>query len=184
METIFLLNYGNDLDHDKMNLLIKEKLMPFRKLYNNKINKNIVNAPDIELIIDTFDFNKDKHVENQYYLEYFYLSRNQFESFYKKFTRLKGHHVRCKPNHRGHYYASINDKEYTARVFVTLDDTQLIFVDDESIDNEELRRKVYKLPSNLQSLVISKRTIRDHNERERYVKEWINKILLINIEKI
>ncbi|EOR26234.1 hypothetical protein A499_02460 [Niallia nealsonii AAU1] len=61
---------------------MKELLMPYRKLWNDKV-KNIPSSPDVKLIIDTFDINKDKHIENKYYLEEFYLLSKQFEMFKK-----------------------------------------------------------------------------------------------------
>ncbi|MCB5235552.1 hypothetical protein [Niallia circulans] len=109
--------------------------MPYRKLWNDKV-KNIPSSPDVKLIIDTFDINKDKHIENKYSLEEFYLLSKQFEMFKKAFKKLKGHHISCKPNHRSHYYVYINQIEYTARSFVTIDNKKVILIDDESIETK------------------------------------------------
>lgn len=177
MKTIFLLNYGSDLEHERIDTLVKEMLMPFRNLGYDKINKNIPKNPDVKLIIDTFDINKEKHIENLYYLEEFYITDKQFERFKEEFTKYNGCHLYCRPNHRGHYYIHINNIEYTARLFVTIDNKEIILIDDESIYNDDLRRKVYHLPENFQSLEISLDKILNYNDREKIVQKWISEII-------
>ncbi len=178
MEKIFHFHYGRDLEHDHIDQFIKEKLMPYRKLRHNRPNLNITYTPDFELVLDIFDINKEKHQDNKYYLEFFYLTTNQFALFEESYSKFGGFHTWCKPNHRGHYYIHIDNREYTARVYVTLDDRQIILIDDESIHNDELRRKVYRLPEELQVLILTPNERANERTSHRLVEDWIKRILL------
>lgn len=165
------------MDYDNIDDLIQETIEPFRKYGFNKINRNIPENPEIKLVLDTFDVNKEKHIENKYFLEEFYITKELFEYFESYFTEFKGHHTRCLPNIRGHSNVFIGDKDYSVRVFVTTDNNELIFVDDESIDNEELRSHMHKLPENLQFLMIPRNKAISLEDRESYVRDWIQKLL-------
>ncbi|MGM7682637.1 hypothetical protein ACSVDA_10840 [Cytobacillus sp. Hm23] len=171
METVFILSYGCSLDHSNIDFLLNDRLMPFKKFYNN-VNKNISSNPEIKLIYDVFDVHSERHTENKYFLEEFYISKTQLASFEHSLIKLKGNHIRCRPNTRGHIYTYINGKEYTGRVFVTSEHKKhLIFLDDESMDNAELRQKLHLLPEQLQSLVFSNDF--EYKDIESIFTEWI-----------
>ncbi|MDW0113866.1 hypothetical protein QT711_11770 [Sporosarcina saromensis] len=176
MKTVFLLSYGSDLDHNTIDFLVKERLKPFARRNGNKLNMKVSRHPEILLIYDVFDVNLNKHVDNKYYLEEFLISEAHFQAFEYSLSKLKGHHIQCRPYARGHYELSINGNNYSARVYQTLsNDKELFFLDEEAIHNRSLREKNHELPNDLQWLVLPKDI--DKTERETAIFDWMNKVL-------
>ena len=132
---IFILSYGCDLDHSNIAFLVKERLMPFSDFYSKKLP----NETDICVRYETFDINPNKHRE-LYYAHAFFINKIRLEAFMYSLSKLKGSHVYLNPRVRGHIKATIDGLEYTSRVYGTLEDREtLIFIDEESTNNIELR---------------------------------------------
>lgn len=176
LKTIFLLSYGCNLDHNNIDFLVKERLMPFTKYKGNKPNKTIPRTPEILLIYDVYDVNRNKHVDNKYYLEEFFISETRLQAFEYSLSKLKGHHMQCRPYARGHYNVFIDGKEYSSRVYQTLSsDNELFFLDEETFHNIGLREKSHNLPSELQWLTLPQKL--DPADRGSAISNWIQKII-------
>lgn len=176
LKTVFLLSYGCNLDHKNIDFLVKERLLPFARREGNKANKKIARHPEILLMYDVYDVNWNKHVDNKYYLEEFFISEAHLQAFEYSLSKLKGQHIRCKPYARGHHELSIDGKEYSVRVYRTLSgDSELFFLDDEAIHNGRLREKNHILPDDLQWLMLTKNI--NTTEREAAISEWLREIL-------
>jgi len=168
---IFILSYGCDLDHSNIAFLVKERLMSFSDFYSRKSP----NETDICVRYETFDINPNKH-QQLYYAHAFFINKIRLEAFMYSLSKLKGSHVYLNPRVRGHIEATIDGLEYTGRVYETLEDgADLIFVDEESTNNIELRENLPFLPSELQFLKIPKNTRVE--ERNLLFANWIQKII-------
>ncbi len=176
LKTVFLLSYGCDLDHNNIDYLVKERLKPFARCEGNILNKKVSRHPEILLMYDVYDVNLNKPVDNKYYLEEFLINEAHFQAFEYSLSKLKGHHIQCRPFARGHYELSINGKKYSTRVYQTVaNDKELFFFDQEAIHNTRLREKNHELPIDLQWLILSKDI--DQTERETAIFNWINEVL-------
>ena len=176
LKTVFLLSYGSDLDHNNIDFLVKERLKPFARCKGNKLNKKVSRHPEILLMYDVYDVHLNKHVDNKYYLEEFLISAAHFQAFEYSLSKLKGHHIQCRPYARGHYELSINGKNYSTRVYQTLSsDKELFFLDEEEIHSSSLREKNHKLPTDLQWLILPKDI--EQTGRETAIFDWINEVL-------
>lgn len=168
---VFILSYGCDLDHSNIAFLVKERLMPF----SNWLNKKLPNETDICVHYEAFDINRKKH-EQLYYGHDFYINKIRLEAFKFSLSKLKGEHIYVHPQARGHIETLIDGLEYTGRVYETLEDEQeLIFLDEESTNNIELREILPSLPRELQFLKIPNNTI--FEEREVLFSNWVRKII-------
>jgi len=168
---IFILSYGCDLDHSNIAFLVKERLMPFSDWYSKKSP----NETDICVRYETFDINRNKH-QQLYYAHAFFINKIRLEAFMYSLSKLKGSHAYLNPRVRGHIETTIDGLEYTGRVYETLEDgEELIFVDEESTNNIELRDNLPFLPNELQFLKIPKNT--SFEERNLLFANWIQKII-------
>ncbi|MGE7919808.1 hypothetical protein ACQKM9_12770 [Viridibacillus sp. NPDC093762] len=176
MKEVFILSYGCNLDHSNINYLVKERLIPFSVNRAYWRNEKPPKESEICLIYDVFDINRNKHKDNLYYLDKFYINEVRLESFLYSLSKLKGNHVYAKPNVRGHAYVQIDNVEYTGRIYKTLEDgVCLVFLDEESEHNIELREKLPFLPSGLHFLKMSNDlSLEDSNT---LVAEWIQRII-------
>lgn len=180
LKTVFILTYGCDLDHSNIDFLVNERLLPFKKYYN-KPNKRISNNPEIKLVYDVYDVNRKKHIENKYFLEEFYITETQLKAFEYSLSKLKGNTVRCNPSIRGHYFLRISGIEYSARNYHSLEKTELIFLDEEEVNNKRLRKLLNTLPEEMQWLEVS--LGKNFEEREQMVNNWIKTLLSKIIEQ-
>ena len=172
---MFILSYGRNLDYNHIEYLLKDRLMPYVK-FHNKHNKNIAKKHEIKLVYDTYDVNKEKHQENKYIFGEYYISEALLQGFEYSLKKLKGYHFRCDPRVRGHYTVTINNKEYSARVYHKLDPKEgLVFLDEEEYSNIELRKKIHLLPQNLHWLTLS--LDYTFEEKEVKVRQWIKTII-------
>ncbi|WP_251659725.1 hypothetical protein [Sporosarcina aquimarina] len=173
---MFLLSYGCDLDHSNIDFLVKERLMPFAIKREDKTKRRNVKDLTIHLMYDVYDVNWNKHEDNKYYLEEFLISETHLLAFEYSLSKLKGNHSRCRPYARGHYDLTINEKEYSLRVYQKLSgDKELFFIDEESLHNTSLRIQNHKLPRELQWLLLT--TEIETYEREAAIIEWIQTVL-------
>ncbi len=164
---VFILSYGCDLDHNNIAFLVKERLMPFSDWYSRKSPKET----DICVRYEAFDINLTKH-KQLYYAYSFYINKTRLEAFMHSLSKLKGNHVYLNPRVRGHIEATIDSLDYTGRVYENLEDGEdLIFVDEESINNIKLRERLLSLPSELQVLKIPKN--KSFEERNLLFANWI-----------
>lgn len=176
LETVFLLSFGCDLDHSNIDFLVKERLMPYAITEKNEMKMKNSKHLAVRMMYDVYDVNRNKHVDNKYYLEEFIISEAHLLAFEYSLSKLKGNHIRCRPYARGHYDLTINEKEYSTRVYQKLsDDNELFFIDEESIHNISIRKKTHKLPSELQWLMLPKDI--KTNERESSINEWMQTVL-------
>ncbi|TQR15543.1 hypothetical protein [Psychrobacillus soli] len=112
------------------------------------------------------------------------VDENRFFDFEKDLQQLRGKHIRCNYNIRGHFEVQLNGKMFSTLVYKTLDylaiyrekmeGRYLFFIDSESEDNEEIRHKMHLLPQNLQSLNLPVHF--SEIQKEVYVKNWIRSI--------
>ncbi|MCM3237637.1 hypothetical protein M3589_07850 [Heyndrickxia oleronia] len=175
MKSVYILSYGRNLDYNHIEYLLKDRLMPYLELYN-KHNKNISKNPEIDLMYDTYDVNREKHKENKYVFKHYFISEAQLQGFEYSLKKLKGYHFRCDPRVRGHYTVTINNKEYSARNYKKLEpNEELVFLDEEEYNNIELRKMIHLLPKSLHWLTLS--TDLTIEERENKVREWIKTII-------
>lgn len=168
---VFILSYGCDLDHSNVAFLVKERLMPFCSWYN----RNPAKETDICVRYDAFDINRNKH-EELYYSHTFYINKIRLDAFMHALSKLKGNHVYLNPCVRGHIEATINGLEYTGRIYEKLvDGEELIFIDEESKNNIEIREKLPSLPKELQFLKMQKN--KSFEERNLLFVNWIQRII-------
>ena len=82
----------------------------------------------------------------------------------------------------------INSKEYSTRVYVTLNNRHLYFIDEESLHNKEIRSKVYYLPENLKFLELASNKVSNikkdpnYEYEQKHVRTWIKKVLDFEIK--
>lgn len=176
MKEFFILSYGCDLDHNNIDFLVKERLMPYsvnRTYLQNK--KHMPKESDVCLYYDVFDINRNKHKDNIYYVDKFYINEVRLKAFMYSLSKLKGNHIYANPKVRGHSYVSIDNVEYTGRVYESLvDKNRLVFLDEESSENIELRNKLPLLPRELHFLTIPNGV--SFEKSDLLVANWIKKI--------
>ncbi|QNK87807.1 hypothetical protein H7992_22005 [Sporosarcina sp. resist] len=179
MKEVFIFSYGCDLDHNNIDVLVKERLMPYSDHRSYLRNEMPPKESDICLKYDVFDINRNKHKDNLYSLDKFYINKVRLEAFMYSLSKLKGDHIYANPNVRGHATVNLDNVEYTARVYGAVvdevDDKRLVFLDEESLSNVELREKLPSLPSDLQFLTMPIEITLE--ERESLVSEWIQRII-------
>lgn len=150
--------------------------MPFAITQENKKNKTNSKQVTVRLMYDVFDINWNKHIDNKYYLNEFFISEAHLLAFEYSLSKLKGYTIRCHPNARGHYDLSLNGKEYSTRVYQKLKgDQELFFIDDEATHNISIRKLNNKLPSKLQWLILPKDL--KTTDRESAIHDWIQTVL-------
>lgn len=177
MKEFFILSYGCNLDHNNIDFLVKERLMPYssNKAYR-KNKKYLPKASDICLSYDVFDINRNKHKDNLYYIDKFYINEERLKAFMYSLSKLKGNHIYAAPNVRGHVNVSIDDVEYSARVYSTLSkNDSIVFLDEEGSANAELRERLPFLPTELHCLTISDDV--SFEESDLLVIEWIQRVI-------
>ncbi|MGE7919815.1 hypothetical protein ACQKM9_12810 [Viridibacillus sp. NPDC093762] len=175
MKEVFILSYGCDLDHSNIDYLVKERLMPFsvERAYWRK--EKPPKESDICLYYDVFEINRNK-LNKGYYGNTFYINEMRLESFMYSLSKLKGNHVYGNPNVRAHAYVFIDNVEYTGRIYESLVDNEyLVFLDEESLNNIELREKLPSLQRELHYLSMPKGLSLE--ERDLLVAEWIRRII-------
>ena len=176
MKELFILSYGCDLDHSNIDFLVKERLMPYSVDRAYWRNERPPKESEICLKYDVFDFNRNKHKDNLYSFDNFYINEIRLEAFMYSLSKLKGNHVYAHPNVRGHVNVDLDNKEYTARVYRSIEnDKRLIFLDEESHNNVELREKLPSLPSDLQFLTAPSGIT--YEETQLFVSEWMQRII-------
>ena len=176
MKEVFILSYGCDLDHNNIDFLVKERLMPYSVDRAYWRNERPPKESEINLQYDVFDINRNKHNDNLYSFDKFYINEVRFEAFLYSLSKLKGDHIYAVRNMKGHVTVYLDNKEYTARVYMTVkDDKNLIFLDEESHENIPLREKLPYFPSDLRFLTVSSEIT--YEEAQVLVSEWIQCIL-------
>lgn len=173
---IAILTYGNNLDEEAFDELIANYLTEESSEDPTKFN----------IRYDTYDANVGSPHRNNW-LSGIQMDDEQFLAFEAAIERLDGTHVRIHHRSRGHYEVEIDGKLYSTRVYRTRDCSKiyrepvegryLLFIDEESEDNELLRSKMHTVPEKLQSLSLSV-TI-PYEEWEVYVRDWIKRLLKI-----
>ncbi|MFF5812408.1 hypothetical protein ACFY5J_13100 [Peribacillus butanolivorans] len=59
--------------------------------------------------------NDKKHKENLYYIKDYYISEEPLFGVEYSLRKLKGNHIWCRPNTRGHFNMKIEEIEYTGQ---------------------------------------------------------------------
>lgn len=173
---IAILTYGNQLNKEALDKLIATYLTEGNGDDPNKFN----------IRYDTYDADVKSEHRNNWIFD-IQMDDGQLLEFETAIQRIHGTHVRIHHRSRGHYEVKIDDKLYSTRVYRTRDCSKiyrepiegryLLFIDEESEDNELLRSKMHMMPKKLQSLSLSV-TI-PHEEWEIYVRDWIKRLLKI-----
>ena len=174
------MNYGTNLQHERIHKLVKKRLKKYGEFkYNPTDNPNI----KVRLAITLFDFNKRMFHDFYGQFSYYYLTEEKYNLFKEEFCSLHGYHARIHPNINGHLRVVINQKEFSTRIFKSLDDNMyLYFIDDESDDNKYIRNKVHCLPEHLKFLKINEEIVKNRKD-DPLVEEWLKKVLE-SVEKI
>lgn len=173
---IAILTYGNQLDEQALDELIAIYLTEESCGDSNKFN----------IRYDTYDADvKSSH--RNHWIFGIQMDEERLLEFEATIQCLDGTHVRIQHRSRGHYEIKIDDKLYSTKVYRTrecskvyrepVEGRYLLFIDEESEDNELLRSKMHMMPEKLQSLTLSVTIPRE--EWEVYVRDWIKRLLKI-----
>lgn len=189
LEKILLATYGCGLDYYVINNLVKDKLSAF------EIERYGIPEEDIPKTLDCDDGRKilfryeayDVNRENNRKLEDFYfhlyhISEEQLKDFEDSLSiSVKGKHIRCPINARGHIEVEINHIEFSARSLVTIDRKTIVYlIDEEAEGNALIRSQLQLLPPELHSLELDYGI--SYEKRKLEVRDWIQKIYnLVNL---
>ncbi|MEK4535655.1 hypothetical protein NST21_09950 [Peribacillus sp. FSL K6-1552] len=176
----FLLTFGCNLDHSNIEYLVKERLEPYVRPIkkNNKWtdeNTKIRKDSTIHFMYDVYDVNDKKHSENLYYIKDYYLTEAQLLGFEHSLRKLKGNHIWCRPNTRGHFNLKIEEIEYTGHIYVTVNNDKEIRLLDREEPNS-LRGQIHLVPEKDQWVELPRSMTEE--EKDKRTLNWIRESLI------
>ncbi|MEK4536211.1 hypothetical protein NST21_12875 [Peribacillus sp. FSL K6-1552] len=185
MKDYFLFTFGCNLDHSNIEYLVKERLGSFVRpiiVNNNWTDQNpkIRKDSNVHFTYDVYDVNDKKHNENLYYIKDYYISEEQLFGFEYSLRKLKGNHIWCHPNTRGHFNMKIEEIEYTGHIYVTINNDIEIRLLDREVPNS-LRGQIHLVPEKDQWIELPRSLTEE--EKDKRTLNWIEESL-IKVEKM
>ena len=132
---------------------------------------------------EAYDVNRENNRKlEDFYFHLYHISEEQLKDFEDSLSiSVKGKHIRCPINARGHIEVEINHIEFSARSLVTIDRKTIVYlIDEEAEGNALIRSQLQLLPPELHSLELDYGI--SYEKRKLEVRDWIQKIYnLVNL---